>query len=63
MGTMSQLKAHMDIHLGLRRFKCKSKFCEKVFRGFSGRKKHMLKSHPTLFTPKHKIQQPILDTT
>ena len=57
MGTGGQLKAHMDIHLGLRRFQCK--FCEKVFRGSSGRKKHMLKSHPTLFTPKPKIQQPL----
>ena len=52
MGTTSQLKEHMDAHLGINRVKCK--FCELLFRGFTGRKKHMLKMHPTLFhqTPK-----------
>ena len=54
-GTMSQLKAHMDAHLGIKRIQCQ--FCEQNFRGFTGRKKHMLKMHPTLFKPTPKISQ------
>ena len=52
---MSQLKAHMDAHLGIKRIQCQ--FCDQSFRGFTGRKKHMLKMHPTLFKPTPKISQ------
>ena len=54
-GTMSQLKAHMDAHLGIKRIQCQ--FCDQSFRGFTGRKKHMLKMHPTLFKPTPKTSQ------